>query len=475
MKKSTSVFLCATVLAAALAGCSGAGGTEEKGTAASKAETAAQSATTAQDGQENKGGESGEKEVITLKVAHNKDYVTIPEAIVEAGNRLNKKYEAEGKNLEIQFETDYQQIDWTDYHNNIIFAHKSGEAPDIFTADADIAGYAKAGVVLDVSDLMTDDFVEGAFNACMVDGKAYAIPMDMPFRVIYYNKNDLTKAGWSEADVEALPEKIRSGEVTFEDFIDICGEVVTSGAAKYGLVHRPGAGNDFFDIINAMGGIYYDENNQLVLDTAAVKEFYQFTYDNAQVKRITPDNLNQLGWDTINNMVGTGEAFAYYGPMYSATYVAQAAGLTTEDFAKQEAFVLFPTKSGAGKPFAVAAPQALAISADTKYPDVCKDIIRELMTDSSDLMARHASTIYTLSSVKKANEDPQITEHPLLAGVTYMTDYAITPPSVEGLTALRGYLFTEIVTLELGQTTPEESIDNLKTQAELNIDGIIIK
>ena len=91
-----------------------------------------------------------------------------------------------GKNIEIQFETDYQQIDWTDYHNNIVFSHKSGDAPDIFTCDADIAGYADAGVVMDVTDLMTDDFVDGAFNACMVDGKAYAIPMDMPFRVIYY-------------------------------------------------------------------------------------------------------------------------------------------------------------------------------------------------------------------------------------------------------------------------------------------------
>lgn len=465
MKKTTvSALLCATVLAATLSGCSGASGTSSEGTtAASQAENTAQ---------ESKGGE---KEVITLKVAHNKDYVTIPEAIVEAGNRLNEKYAAEGKNLEIRFETDYQQIDWTDYHNNIIFAHKSGDAPDIFTADADIAGYAKAGVVLDVSDLMTDDFVEGAFNACMIDGKAYAVPMDMPFRVIYYNKDDLKKAGWSDADVEALPEKIRTGEVSFDDFIDICEEMVTSGSAKYGLVHRPGAGNDFFDIINALGGTYYDDNNKLVLDTEAVKEFYQLTYDNAQVKKITPDNLNQLGWDTINKMVGTGEAFAYYGPMYSATYVAEAAGLSTEEFAQQEAFVLFPVKSGAGKPFAVAAPQALAISADTKYPEVCKDIIRELMTDSSDLMARHASTIYTLSSIKKANEDPQITEHPLLADVTYMTDYAITPPAVEGLTALRGYLFTEIVTLELGQTTPEESLNNLKTQAELNIDGIIIK
>lgn len=462
-KRMLSVLLCAAMAAGTLAGCGG------------KEEAPAASSASASQAEEQASSGGAEKEIVTIKVSHNKDYTTIPEAVLEAGKRLNEKYAAEGKNIEIQFETDYQQIDWTDYHNNIIFAHKSGDAPDIFTCDADIAGYADAGVVMDVTDLMTDDFVDGAFNACMVDGKAYAIPMDMPFRVIYYNKEDLKKIGWSDEEVEALPEKIKNKEVLFSDFIDICQEVVEKGGAKYGLVHRPSAGHDFYDIIRALGGSYYDEENRLVFDSQGILKFFQFTYDNAQTRKITPDNLNQLGWDTINKMVGTGEAFAYYGPMFSATYVAQAAGLSTDDFAKQEAFVLFPAADASHEPFAVAAPQPIAISSATKYPEICKDIVRELVTECPDMMAKHAATIYTLSSVKKANEDPQITEHPLLSGVTYMTDYAVTPPAVDGQTTLRGYLFTEIVTLELGQTTPEESLENVKAQAELNIDGMIQK
>ncbi len=144
--------------------------------------------------------------------------------------------------------------------------------------------------------------------------------------MIYYNKDDLKAIGWTDEEVEALPEKIRNKEVLFEDFIDICQEVVEKGGAKYGLVHRPSAGHDFYDIINALGGVYYNDQNQLVFDSQGILKFFQFTYDNAQTRGITPDNLNQLGWDTINKMVGTGEAFAYYGPMFSATYVAQAAG-----------------------------------------------------------------------------------------------------------------------------------------------------
>lgn len=37
--------------------------------------------------------------------------------------------------------------------------------------------------MLDISDLMTDDFVEGIYTPYIVDGKAYAMPFDLPVRV----------------------------------------------------------------------------------------------------------------------------------------------------------------------------------------------------------------------------------------------------------------------------------------------------
>ena len=57
------------------------------------------------------------------------DFVTIPDAVLKAGERLNEKYAAEGKDLKIEFATDYARIDWTEYHNNLIFAQKNGEGP----------------------------------------------------------------------------------------------------------------------------------------------------------------------------------------------------------------------------------------------------------------------------------------------------------------------------------------------------------
>lgn len=464
VKRALALGLCVAA-SFGMAACQG----KQTGTATKAAEqTAAE-----ENAETGKGGEDVEE--VTLKLGFNGDFLTMPEAVLGAAERVNERYAAEGKNIKITFETDFQTIANNEYHNNIVFAHKSGDAPDIFICDADVAGFVNAGCLLDISDLVNDDFVEGIFTPTMVDGKAYAMPFDLPLRVIYYSNKDLADIGWTQEEIDALPKKIASGQYTLEQFTALCHEVVEKGGATYGLVHRPGAGNDFFDILNALGGEYYDENGNLVFDEAAILRFLQFTYDNANTTKITPENLNQLGWDTINKMVGTGEAFAYYGPMFSATYVAQAAGLSTEEFAEHETFVLFPKSEYTDAPFAIAAPQMMSISADTKYPEICKDIFRELAAGSSDYLANHASTIYTLSCIKSENESDVIKSNPILSGVTYMADYAVSVPAVDGLATLKSELFSQIVTLELGQTTPEEALKALKTQIELNVDDVIFK
>ena len=242
----------------------------ETKTEAAEGKTTAQAEPAEADGPE----EVGE---ITLKLGFNGDFLTMPEAVLGAAERLNERYAAEGKNIKINFETDYQTIANNEYHNNIVFAHKSGDAPDIFICDADVAGFVDAGCLLDISDVMSDAFVDGVFTPAMVDGKAYAMPFDLPLRVIYYSNKDLADIGWSQEDIDALPEKIKNGEFTLEQFLELCSEVVEKGGATYGLVHRPGAGNDFFDMLNALGGEYYDENGKLVFDEQGILRFLQMT------------------------------------------------------------------------------------------------------------------------------------------------------------------------------------------------------
>lgn len=61
-----------------------------------------------------------------------------------------------------------------------------------------------------------------------------------------------------------------------------------------------------------LGGEYYNDEGKLVFDSEGLQRFFQQIYDNANTTKITPQNLTQVAWDTINTMVGDGTAFAYY-------------------------------------------------------------------------------------------------------------------------------------------------------------------
>lgn len=69
----------------------------------------------------------------------------------------------------------------------------------------------------------------------------------------------------------------------------------------------------------------------------------------------------------------------------------------------------------------------------------------------------------------------EITSSPILAPVTYMADYAKNIPAIDDATTLRGLIFDQIVSLELGQTTVEQAVQDVKTQAQLNIDDLIME
>lgn len=457
MRKTLSVALAGT-MALSLAACGGG----SQGTTQSQAAGAEQSSAASEE-------VTG---TVTIKLAHNMDFVTIPDAVVAAADRLNEKYKAEGKDLQIEIEQDYQRIDWGEYMQNVIFATKNNEGPDIFSVSGSIPDHVRSGLLLDMSDIDTSRFVDGAFNPFTVDDKIYAMPFDVPTRAIYYNKDVLVKAGWTQEDAEKLPEKIAAGEFTWNQFLELCKETQEKGAAKWGLLHRPGNGADFLDVLCEYGSKYYNDENKLVVNEETVTRFFQAMYDAANTTMITPHDLNQQGWGSINTMVGDGSAFAYYGPVYSATYVAQAVNETAEQFAEHTAFAVFPKSDYNDKPFTVAAPQAVSINANTKYPDICKELLKEIYAgDCVNKLEEHGDTIFSLSSVKAANEMDKIKSNPILAGIGYMTDYVTTVPPVEGLSTYQSELFKQIVLLELGQVTPEDAFKDFKAQVELNVDA----
>lgn len=408
---------------------------------------------------------------VVIKIAHNMDFVTIPDAIEVAANRLNEKYAAEGKDLKIVIEKDYQRIDWDEYMQNVLFATKNGEGPDFFTYAGNLSDNVRNGLVLELDDIDASKFVEGSLNSFTYEGKLYVMPYDVPTRALYFNKDVLRKHGWTEEQIAAFPAGFADGSYTWEDFIALNKELKDAGVVTWGMMHRPGRGNDFLDVLRLHGSAHYTEEGKLLVKKDVLIRFFQFMYDAANTLEITPKDLSQQQWTSIQKMVGEGSAFSYYGPVFASTYVAQEVNQTPEELVNHIGFAIFPKAEHNPTPFTVAGPQGISINAATKYPELCKALLKELYAgDSVDQLAVHGDRIFSLSAVKEANSMPLITENAVLKDVVYMADHVITVPPVNDEGIFRSELHKQIVLLELGEVTPEKAYEDFKIQIELNAD-----
>ncbi|MCU6711474.1 extracellular solute-binding protein [Paenibacillus sp. J5C_2022] len=183
MKKTLSVFLTVTMMAAALAACGGT--SDNKGGSAANG---------------NKPADGGKKEEkVEISLWHNftgddQRAVTMREIITEF----------EKANPDITL--DIQAIPPDGYKTRLKTVAAANEMPDVFIMwpGAMTQEFASGGLIQPVNDLLdankewTDGFIDNAFGGFTIDDSIYSAPMSLtPTSILYYNKSILDDNGLS--------------------------------------------------------------------------------------------------------------------------------------------------------------------------------------------------------------------------------------------------------------------------------------
>lgn len=163
---------------------------------------------------------------------------------------------------------------WADYKKKFTLAAEAGEAPDIvLSGHEDVPVWANAGYIVEFTECKArypefDDVIESLWDSTMWQGKIWAVPQDTEARPMFFNKTKLQELGWSEEEIAALPDRIRTGDFTLDDLIATAKEAVEKGVVEpgYGYWHRPRKGGDFLQYYFSYGGRLYDpEQDKLVV------------------------------------------------------------------------------------------------------------------------------------------------------------------------------------------------------------------
>lgn len=233
MKKSTLRKLMCLLLAVCMLATMAACGSKENG---EKAPTA-----------DNGGAQAeapAEKQKITFWYLWSGDAAKNLEKVIADYNAQSDSYYVEGLSV-----GDSQKI---------IAAMAAGNGPDI-TDDflGNLGKYAASGIMepldsyIEKTNYDIDDFVPAAVDACRVNGQLYAMPLNINFMGLYYNKTLLAEAGYNEPPktLEELYEMAVATTKVNED-----GTLVTCGFPDFPTVY-------YLDsFVPAAGGSWYTED-----------------------------------------------------------------------------------------------------------------------------------------------------------------------------------------------------------------------
>jgi multiple sugar transport system substrate-binding protein len=207
MKKVIALLLVSMLIIGLFAGC---GSSKES----SETDAASKSSSSSAPGEVASSAEPAEKAKVTLWYYwENKDHQQILTDIIKQYN---------GSQNEVEVTNEYYPF--ADFKKALSIGLAASKLPDLVLIDnPDHAAYAAMGLFADISEQIKDwpdkeQYFEGPWKSCTLDGKVYGIPFGSNDLALYYNEDMLNKAGvkppqtWDE--LRAAAKKLTGNGVT---------------------------------------------------------------------------------------------------------------------------------------------------------------------------------------------------------------------------------------------------------------------
>lgn len=404
------------------------------------------------------------------------------ENIKEAAKQLNEQLEAEGETTRIVVEGKHEDVDWNDYKQQFTLAVESNKAPDIIlSGHEDVAPWSQAGYIVPLDEYVEEyeqfgDVYDVLWESVQYKGNTWAIPQDVEARPIYYQKEYLKELGWSDEEIDALPEKIESGDFTLYDLLETAKKAQEQGIVQegHGFFHRPQQGNDFYMFYYAFGGQMFDDTEgKLVLDREALLKFYQFFHDTVFEYETTPKDFIGMEWDIWHKTVTSKEAFISQAGTWTVAEWKEQYNLSEEDW-ENMGYALVPAGEKGGTPVTLSHPLVYMITSESEHPDWAARVLA--MATTPELNTKHAVASNHLAILETQEEDPDYANDPFLSDVTYMLQYTTYLPNHEQFGTYDEAVFRGLTAVESGQMAPQEAVDVVVEELERQLgDEVIIR
>ena len=403
--------------------------------------------------------------------------------IVKAGDTLNRMLAATGVDTRVTVEVHENNAKGFDADAlDLLKAFAADKGPDVYVAAHEwIGAFTEAGYAMNLEDHIAanrelyGDIIDVLWDSVRYKGARYGIPQDSEVRMFFYNKNMLRQAGKSEEFIEGLPGAVESGEFTIYDLVDLAKEVKDSGAAKYGMVHRPNVGPDFQMTMESFGiDPYDDEQAKLQMTRSGLTNFYKWLRY-AVDQGVLPENMTTWSWDSVHAAFRGGESFIKFHGIWNVGKQMEAFGLSTgEEYFNAIGWIHSPAESEGGRPANLSHPIIYVVNPNSPRAELAAYLVA-LASQPIPNTDHALGTFHTPINHGQTAMPEFVANGWALRAGTPMLEYSGFMPNHADIGPYNAIIYKGIQGVETGRLSPEEAAEFVVEELEAELgDQVII-
>jgi len=299
-----------------------------------------------------------------------------PEGSTKLFTEFQEEYQKEHPNVSF----DMIETDWGTFHDRIGVWIRGKSEPDVYqTSISEYAAFVEIGAYLPLEDIYDEDLKavlpEDLLAPYRYNGKLYGIPGNAATFSFWYNKEIFKEAG---LDPNKPP-------TNWDELLEYAQQIVENTDA-YGIGLNLGRIEDMTQLL--LGNLYYSATNTNFVDSTGRALFnspegikaIQFVVDLVNKYKVTQPNPEVYTKGDLRLLFRDGKtAMTFDGP-WIMSLLKEVSDFSTAETCKF-AIAAPPGSPIEGKKAMVSSTSdPWVISANTKYPEIAKEVLRELLT-----------------------------------------------------------------------------------------------
>jgi len=413
----------------------------------------------------------------------------------KAAERLNAQLEREGAKVRVRVEGVLDASG--DLARKFVLAAQAGQAPDIINSGhEDIAAWAQAGFIVPLDEYLSKylnstglkDVIPNLWEAMKFRGSTWAVPQDTEARPLYFSKLLLRRLGWSEAEIAALPERIRNGQFTLYDMLRTAKEAQDRGVVQtgYGYWTRPVFGDnywggDFYQFYASFGGSLWEPaSGRLTVDREALRKFFQFHYDAIFGYRVTARSvIGGTEWKQWHETVSRGDQVLFWngGVWQWAEWAQCCLGGDEKGLWENVGFALIPAGEPGRSPTTLSHPLAYMVTSEKASGRRNQELAFRLiaLATDPDLNSEYAIQSKHLAILRTQLDHPVYTRDRFLSATSYMVEHAFFLPNNPDYGRFDSTLGRVLMALAAGQLNVDQAVQRAIADLQSAVPGLIVR